>query len=188
MTSIMVQPWQPLKWIPVYDRMVVMHCFGISNVEIARQLDYSAVQVGNILRSDEGKTCIKRVRTEYLNQISEDVPTQIEELKAKSFRAISEALSNEDLIEKAPLAAANLGITFLKGIGSLSDGASKNTQVNLNVPVPPGMFADMISALQESNELDANRKRISSTSKQSAEPEADYTFEEPSGSGIQTSK
>lgn len=186
MTAIMIQPWQPLKWKPAYDLMISMHCYGYSNVEIARQLEYSPVQVGNILRSDEAKTVIKRVRTEYLNQISEDVPTQIEELKAKSFMAISNALSNADLAEKAPLAVASMGINFLKGIGSLSDGASKGTQVNLNIPVPAGQFADMITALQESNALNADRARVSVTPKQLAEPEADYIIEEPSGSGIQT--
>lgn len=188
MSAIMIQPWQPLKWKPAYDLMVAMHISGYSNVEIARQLDYSQVQVGNVLRSDDGKVAIERARREVYKSTSSDISTQIEELKAKSFLRISDALSNEELAEKAPLAVAGMGITFLKGIGSLSDGASKNTNINLSVPVTPGMFADMIDALRESNELDAARKRVSVTPKQLAEPEADYVIEEPSGSGVQASK
>lgn len=188
MSAIMIQPWQPLKWKPAYDLMVAMHISGYSNVEIARQLDYSQVQVGNVLRSDDGKVAIERARREVYKSTSSDISTQIEELKAKSFLRISDALSNEELAEKAPLAVAGMGITFLKGIGSLSDGASKNTNINLSVPVTPGMFADMIDALRESNELDAARKRVSVTPKQLTEPEADYVIEEPSGSGVQASK
>lgn len=51
----MLMPWVPLKWKPAYDIMVALKCAGHSNVEIAVIVEYTAVQVGNILRSPEAR-------------------------------------------------------------------------------------------------------------------------------------
>lgn len=153
MGETFVLPWQPVKWKPVYDMMIALHISGVSNVEIGKQLDYTPVQVGNILRSDEGKNYINQIQRSIRSQMSDDIPTRLEQLKQLSYNRISEALSNEELAQRSPLAVASTAMSFLKGIGSLNDGGTKIQNNNFTAGIPVQHVTDLIAVMKESNSL-----------------------------------
>lgn len=146
--SLMVQPWEPLKWKPVYEQIVALHMAGYKNVEIAALVDMHPVQIGNILRSNMAKSVIDNLTTKIRRNTASGVTARLEALRETAVRRVEECLTNDELAEKNPHAMANMGINFLKGIGSLSDGS--NT-VKHQLALAPEFASSLAAALAESN-------------------------------------
>lgn len=158
--DILIPNWQPLTWKPVYDQMIALHIAGRTNVEIAELLDYTQVQVGNILRSKMGKQFIKEVIERIRQHTSSNVNESIEQFKEAAVGNVGHVILDKDgeFKKNAPFKHAEMSMSFLKGIGFLSDGANKTT-INHNVlnVVSKEVQDDIRLALKEANELQVKR-------------------------------
>jgi hypothetical protein len=142
--------------------VVLLHCAGYTNKEVAKQTNYHPVHVANILNAPQAQVTIQKFSERLTETILSDLPGRRARLIQKSYDRIEEALDNEALNEKAPLQMASLGISLLKGLGSLNDGGltinQNNTQNNLSLP--EGVAQDLVAALREANTVRDTHKAI----------------------------
>jgi hypothetical protein len=148
----MLQPWKPLKWLPVYETMVALHISGLSHVTIGERLDYSATQVGNIIRSPEAVKIAEDYRKNIRSLSSETIPAQLEDLATTAVGRIKSMIENDELNDAAPFRMADFSMKFLQGIGTLSDGSSKTESTTNIVQIAPELAAGLIAGLAKAAE------------------------------------
>lgn len=127
-----LMPWRPLTWKPIYDVMVALHCAGHSNVEIAEHTDYSAVQVGNILRSPEAKKKAAEAANAFTSSATEGIQRDLQALKSKAVERITAVIMNDAIAEAAPFRVMDASMSLLKGLGTLN-GDGEKKEVNNTV-------------------------------------------------------
>jgi len=95
--SHMIMPWQPLTWLPIYDTMIALHIAGHSYKLIGAQVNYHPIQIGNVIRSNEGQKRIK----EYLDasrklSLASDTKS-LSDVKSKAIERVAAVINDDDL-------------------------------------------------------------------------------------------
>ena len=150
--SPFLMPWQPIKWLPVYDTMVALHCAGKTNKFIAEQTDYSAVQVGNILRSRKALD----VQAEFTNKMrssSADFASQVEAIRSKAIERVAAVILSEELAEGSPFRVAEFSASILKGLGSLNGDNANVTKTQNTIVIGESAVASLIEGLAKANDV-----------------------------------
>lgn len=115
-----LMPWRPLTWKPAYDIMVSLHASGYSNVKIAEMTDYSAVQVGNILRSPEAQRMIAEARTNVTKSIEGDMKSRLSKLQEKALQRVEQVIFDDERAAASPVTIMEKSMSLLKGLGLLA--------------------------------------------------------------------
>jgi hypothetical protein len=142
--------WEPKKWLVVYDTMILMHVAGKSNREIATELNYHEVQVGNILRSRQAMIVKELVRRKLNEEITETIPEKLKRLEMAALGNVEAALTNATLQEKSPLALMDRSLAFLKGIGKL-EGEKSSQTINI-VNIANEQATQLIAGMHKADE------------------------------------
>jgi hypothetical protein len=143
--------WQPKKWDPLYDQMVALSCTGLSNKAIADRFQYTPQQVCNILTSDQAKI-VKQLITEHIRKVaSEDSAARLTRLEHAALKNVDFVLTNEELMQKSPLAIYDRSMAFLKGIGKM-EGDKPQVQQTTNVIIADDIAEKLLKGIEKANE------------------------------------
>lgn len=109
-----LKKWDPTKWEPVYDYIVVLSSSGKSNTEIASLTGYGPQQISNILTSQRGvqaKLQIIKLTRDKLTGTLVDRANTVADLTLKRIHAL---LNNDDLSEARQIQAIDRGLAASK--------------------------------------------------------------------------
>jgi hypothetical protein len=133
--------WQPKKWKVDYEMMVLMHVSGKSNKEIAESLDFSEVQVGNVLLCDEAQKRLDEIKGRLHNR-GKTIEEKLVYIMEKSTDRVVEFIDNDMTFEKSPISSVTKAMQCMEMIdvrlrtGSKGDSTTNNlilaTETNLD--------------------------------------------------------
>lgn len=111
--------WNPKKWHPVYEDIVLQSCLGFSNIEIAKDRGYTPQHISNILNTPQATI----IRTQLIKQIerkrSESIEARLEKLAYKAMDRIEDVMMNDEFANKEKLGIFDRSITVLKSVGKI---------------------------------------------------------------------
>lgn len=116
--------WEPKKWEPIFDEMVLMSCLGKSQIEIARRFGYTTRHTNAILNSKQAKVTKRLILTKLQETIAQTIEQRIAGIKDKALTRIAQTLNDDKIFETAPMAVFDRSVTVLKGTGVLKESAS----------------------------------------------------------------
>lgn len=147
----------PINWKPIYDLFVADTLAGLSQKAIGEKHNYSAVQVGNILRSPIGQAKFSALR-DKIETLSVAKVTSFEDtqkrLKEKAYKAAEAFLDDErGLATVAPMAFIDRAVR-IAALGE-SKGSTTNVQVNnqRTLVISAEAAANVAEALKLSREI-----------------------------------
>lgn len=116
--------WEPKKWEPIFDEMVLMSCLGKSQIEIARRFGYTTRHTNAILNSKHAQLSKRLILTKLQETIAQTIEQRIAGIKDKALTRIAQTLNDDKIFETAPMAVFDRSVTVLKGTGVLKESAS----------------------------------------------------------------
>ena len=126
-----IMPWKPLKWKPVYDIMVALKCAGHSNIEIGQIVEYTPVQVGNVLRSPEARRRLDDFSSNFSKTADDTLKGRLEKIRQKAVERIETVVMDDERASEQPMRIAEFSMSLLKGLGTLNgENATKNETNN----------------------------------------------------------
>lgn len=133
-----IRIWQPVIWHAKYDDVIALHCEGMTNIAIAEKLDYSVVQVSNILNTEEGKRKIQELRAIKAAAVEDSMQQRHKALAKTAFERMESVISSDEIFENNPFAVFDRSLQYLKATAKEGDlvtpEAEKNPKnVNINV-------------------------------------------------------
>lgn len=170
--------WEPKKWQPQYDEIIILSIHGVSNISIAERYQLTPQQVSNILNCEEGKRKIEEERKKSLEQMQNGFTNRLDRLAGKALTVAEKVLERdgaiENMIENHPLSLINNMMGILKATGKVIDKVNPagnvsvsqtiqqnnitvNQQTN-NIQVPIAVAERVNSGLAMLNEIDRIHK------------------------------
>lgn len=152
--------YNPRRWHPEFDLMVIASFSGKSNKDIGEQFGYHEVHVSNILSTTQAQAIREDLRAKILSNTDKTIVERMNVISNKALQRMEEFMNNDELYSKSPfvfvdkamravqLSGASLEKTSPK-IDSLTINQTNNTQNNIG-----GEVIDRIAlALEKSNEV-----------------------------------
>lgn len=152
--------WQPKKWEPIYDEMVLMACMGRDQSEIARRFGYTRDHVCVILNTKQALVT-KRLFLDKLQQtIDATIAQRIEAIKDKALMRIAQTLNDDELYKQTPIQVFDRSVVILKGVGVLKDQPSGGSGGNVSGNI--FINADDAKGIREGLAVANEAKRLNS--------------------------
>lgn len=151
--------WEPKKWKPLYQAMVLLHAAGRSNVEIAERLEVTPQQVSNVLCSQQGKKHIERANEKLEEHTVEQISGTLRQIATKTANLTLALFEDDELVAKSPFALIDRGLRIMEGSGHLKKGSTGESppggtfnQYNFGM-LPPALIESLTSALEKADEV-----------------------------------
>jgi hypothetical protein len=149
----------PIRWRPIYDLFVADTLAGLSQKAIGEKHNYSAVQVGNVLRSPIGQAKFTELRAK-IEELSVKQVTTFEDtakrIKEKAFLSAEKFLDDEKgLATSLPLAYIDRAIRIAALNSAPPVGSTTNVQINnqRTLVISSEAAANVAEALKLSREV-----------------------------------
>lgn len=127
--------WEPTKWQPVYEQILLMSAQGFTNVAIAERFGYTPMQISNILNSqkamEEKAKLIAALREKMLATADENISS----LYHQAVTNIKEVLTDKNLLNQSPFQMFRASMDFMRGIGKLKPVNETNITTTVNQAV-----------------------------------------------------
>lgn len=127
-----LKKWQPVKWKPLYDEVVALHCASKSNIEIAHRKKITPQQVSNILNCELGITAKARIYIALRKKLGDTMDDRIKAIVDKTVSRTQTVLDDDEYFKKNPLSTIKIGLAVGRATGHLKDNASKDGPDNSN--------------------------------------------------------
>jgi hypothetical protein len=128
--------------------MVALSITGMSNKAIGEYLEYSPVQVGNILRSPEAM----KLKGMYIDKVRgasvEGSIKSLDDIKHKAIQRVSDVIMNDELAKDAPFRVADFSARVLTGIGTLSQAGGTPAQPVTNIMIGNDIASKLFAGLE----------------------------------------
>lgn len=135
--------WNPKKWHPVYQEVVLLSCMGMSNKAIAIEKGFTKEHVSNILRTPQAEI-IRQLTIKKMEQKHElTLEQRFERLANRALDRVENVMEDDQLFEKNPLGVFDRAIVVLKGTNKIKSEETKTP----NGP-QPGMVVSEDVALK----------------------------------------
>lgn len=146
--------WEPKKWHPVYEEVVLLSALGYSNIDIAKQKGFTTVHVSNILCTQQAKTLMEIIVLRLRNKGGETMEDRLERFAAKAMDRVEEVLNNDEYAAKNPGGIFDRAITMLKVTDKVKTEGSQTVNNNLIIPI------EAIAELKKGMELSDKARKI----------------------------
>lgn len=144
--------WQPKKWKPIYEEIVLLSAGGKSNEEIAENLGYTSQQISNILGTPQAKETLSKISSRAREHFQVTFSERVEVLADRALSNMEKVLTEDKYLEAAPMAMFDRSLTFAKAAGKLSGDSPKNTQTT-NIVIGSDVQRTLIEGLQKANKV-----------------------------------
>jgi len=127
--------WEPKKWHPVYEEVVLLSALGYSNIDIAKQKGFTTVHVSNILCTQQAKTLMEMISIRLRHKTGESMEDRLERYAEKAMQRVEEVLNDDEYAMRSPGGIFDRAITVLKVTNKVKSEGSTTVNNNLVVPV-----------------------------------------------------
>lgn len=132
--------WNPRKWHPVYEEVVLLSAMGYKNIEIAERMGYTAVHISNILNTKQAEVILgvieHRMRNKHIDVKEKSIEERFEALATKAVKRCEDVINDDELAEKSPFGVFDRSIKFLRAVGKIKDPEEeKETRADFRIPV-----------------------------------------------------
>ena len=145
--------WEPKKWHPVYEEIVMLSVMGYKNTDIAKEKGLTPVHVSNILNTPQAKLIIEIVLKKMEKKRELTVEQRLDRLATKAMDRVEEVIENDVVAEKNPLAMFDRALEILKGTKKIKTADAPTT--NNTLIVTEDVSKQLIAALQLSDKARA---------------------------------
>jgi hypothetical protein len=145
--------WQPKVWKVEHEAIVLMHCKGITNREIASLYDMSEVHVGNIINCVKGQEFIEKIRS---NLPTKDLEVKYKGILEKAVERLDTFMKSDSIHEKYPIQAVDRAMKSMEMIDArlrANNGGTRNNTVILATEAAVDRLMNAMAKVKESNEL-----------------------------------
>lgn len=142
--------WQPKKWKPEYEYIVMLDLAGLKGYEIAEKTGYTKQHIYNILGTDEAQA-IQRSLVHRTRKEGVDIAKKINRIQELTVTRLEKCLEDDDLFKESRLGFITKGIDVMKGTGEHLKNAPTN-QVTNNFQLPPSVMDKFLVGLEKSDE------------------------------------
>lgn len=125
--------WNPKKWHPVYEEVVLLDCLGYKGKDIARLKGFTPQHVSCILNTSQAKMIRKLVLARMEKKREETVEERLERITAKAMDRVEEVMANDTYAEKNPGGIFDRALGVLKAAGKVKQESAGPTNNNLIV-------------------------------------------------------
>jgi hypothetical protein len=143
--------WDPVRWHPVYEEVVMMDAMGYPNIEIAKLKGFMKEHISNILCSEKGRALkqiiIDRQRTTGLRTFED----RLERAADKAMQRVEAVLDNDEYAEKNPGGIFDRALKMLQATKKVAKDADAPT-TNI-IMVPAGAVASLKEAVTRSEQV-----------------------------------
>lgn len=130
-----IKKWQPKRWKPEYDKVVMFSIAGMSNVAIAEKLNITKEFVSQILNLPNAKLITEQVQAKIREKMEDGITENLYVATRQAAKRVRQVLDDDETFKKSPFAVTGLAIDVLKGMNHLKgggNGALNNGETNIN--------------------------------------------------------
>lgn len=130
-----IKKWQPKRWKPEYDKVVMFSIAGMSNVAIAEKLNITKEFVSQILNLPNAKLITEQVQAKIREKMEDGITENLYVATKQAAKRVRQVLDDDETFKKSPFAVTGLAIDVLKGMNHLKgggNGALNNGETNIN--------------------------------------------------------
>jgi hypothetical protein len=153
------QHYNPKRWHPEFDLIVIESVSGKSNEEIGRAFGYTKEHVSNILSTPEAKKVKERIRESINDEFDLSLKERLANIGAKAIKHLENFMERDELAANDPFAFIDRAIKIGQVVGAVSkdSGNGNSTQIiNGNALIINSTQAEELkSAMEKSMSLDA---------------------------------
>ncbi len=151
--------YNPKRWQPEFDLIVMKSIAGADNEEIGREFGYTPQHVSNILSTQQAKDLKEKIRSTIETEFDSNLKTRIAGIGAKTLKHIEDFVARDDLADKSPFQFIDRVTKIAQSVGAIGSdtksSVNNNTFVQGNALIINGEQADRIKdGLFKSTELD----------------------------------
>jgi len=117
--------WNPKKWHPVYEEVVMLDIMGYKRTEIADMKGFTPAHITNICNCKRAEMIRElvssKIRATVLEKSERTIEERMEAVTSKAVERIEAVIENDELAEKSPFAVYDRCMTYLRSTGKISD-------------------------------------------------------------------
>lgn len=145
--------WEPKKWHPVYEEIVLLDCLGYKGVVIAEMKGLTPQHVSNVLNTPQAKM-IREITIKRMQQKRElTIEQRLEAVTDRAMSRIEEVVNNDELAAKNPLGLFDRAITVLKATNKIKEAPTG--PVTNNMIVSDAAMDKLLKAVEKSDQVKA---------------------------------
>jgi len=149
--------WNPKRWHPVYEEVVLMDLMGYKNIEIARLKGFTVQHISNILQTEQASRLRELAIARQRALGTQTFEMRLERATERAMNRIESVLENDEYAEKNPGGIFDRSLKLLQSTKKV--GKTDGTDVVNNVMVvPASSIAQMKEALAESDAVRARHQ------------------------------
>lgn len=142
--------WLPKKWHPTYTEIVLLHCAGWSNKDLAARYGYTEVHISSIVCTPQAALLRRKVIESLQDKVMQSMPEKLEQVAAKTVDRLHQVINDDDIFERSPFSVIDRGMKVLSGLGYLKDSPAVN--INKAVILTEQHSKDLIEGLRKAEE------------------------------------
>lgn len=152
--------YNPKRWQPEFDLIVIESVAGKSNAELARLFGYTKEHISNILSTPQAAEVKERIRSTINKEFEGGIKDRLAKIGEKTIKHIEKFVEDEDgYSNKRPFDFVDRMLKIAQAVGSVGDkdatSRSNTTIVNGNaLIVNQDQASGLRDALSKSMELD----------------------------------
>jgi len=130
--------WNPKKWHPVYEEVIMLDIIGYKRTEIADMKGFTPAHITNICNSKRGEMIrelvTNKIRATVLEKSERTIEQRMEAVASKAVERIEAVIESDELAEKSPFAVFDRATTYLRSVGKIKDPDRDNGSRPLMIP------------------------------------------------------
>lgn len=119
--------WEPKKWKPLYESVVVHHIAGHKNTVIAKSLKCTPMAVSLIINSVAGRKRIEELRIIHEESLKTHVADRIESLHEVALKNVEKFINNKDYATASPIKHFDRSLKILQVTGAKGFNTPQST-------------------------------------------------------------
>jgi hypothetical protein len=152
-----IKKWQPKRWKPEYDKVVMFSVAGMSNTVIAEKLNITKEFVSQILNLPQALELTEKIRVKIREKMEDGITENLYIATKQAAKRVRQVLENDETFAKSPFAVTGLAIDVLKGMNHLKgggNGALGNGETNIGaLIINQGQKSDILDGLAKVKEV-----------------------------------
>lgn len=150
--------WQPTRWKPIYEKIIIMSAGGMSNKMIAASVGFTPEHVSSILNLPQAEQFRVQVLKIMRERALADVPATMSRIVQKGMNRLEKMVEDDGQFANAPFAildrvfkvAENTGHFKKSAIPDQPNGSVSNTT---NIIMSGNQLDKLVEAMEKSDQV-----------------------------------
>lgn len=148
--------WNPKRWHPMYEEVVMMDHMGYKNIEIARLKGITKEHVSNILNTDQAKALRELIVLRLRDKGTSTLEARLERAADKAMSRIEEVINDDEYAEGNKGGIFDRSLKLLQATKKVAKTDSPD--VTNNILIPAGALLQLKEAVAASDAVRARHQ------------------------------